>query len=76
MFWSGAVMSIPCAKEAPTRVICNPASGGGAWNPQRLRAELENREFDWLLTGDPGEAREAAREWRSGLLVVAGGMVR
>lgn len=66
-------MSIPCAKEAPTRVICNPASGGGAWNPQKLRADLGNRKFDWLLTGGPGEAREAAREWRSGLLVVAGG---
>ncbi|MDP9458667.1 MAG: hypothetical protein M3Q60_23500 [Actinomycetota bacterium] len=55
------------------RVICNPGSGGGAWNPEGLRAELGDREFEWFLTRGPGDAREAAREWRRGLLVVAGG---
>ena len=66
-------MSIPFTEQVPTRVICNPGSGGGAWNPEKLRAEFGNRKFDWCLTRSPGNTREAAREWRSGLLVVAGG---
>ncbi len=66
-------MSVPCTRETPMRVICNPGSGGGAWNPEGLRAELGDREFEWFLTRGPGDAREAAREWRRGLLVVAGG---
>ena len=66
-------MSIPCTEQTPTRLICNPVSGGGAWNPERLRAEFGDRKFDWRLTQGPDDAREAAREWRSGLLVVAGG---
>ena len=66
-------MSVPCTEQAPTRVICNPSSGGGAWNPERLRAAFGNRKCDWCLTQGPGDARKAARGWRSGLLVVAGG---
>ena len=65
-------MSIPCAEEAPARVIFNPTSGGGSWMPEELRAVLGGRRVDWVRTENLGDAREAAREWR-GLLVVAGG---
>ena len=65
-------MNVLCAKEAPARVIFNPASGGGAWSPQGLRSVLGDRKLDWVRTEHLGDAREAAREWR-GLLVVAGG---
>ena len=66
-------MSAPCAEGAPTRVIFNPTSGGGArWTPGQLRAVLGDGGLDWVRTEHLGDAREAAREWR-GLLVVAGG---
>ena len=65
-------MSVPRVEEAPARVIFNPASGGGAWMPQELRALLGYRRLDGVRTEHLGDALEAAREWR-GLLVVAGG---
>lgn len=55
------------------RVICNPTSGGGAYDPDAVRAELEAFEIDWVQTGGPEDAVEAAKEWRDGLLMVAGG---
>src|ERR671916_221396 len=55
------------------RVICNPASGGGAYDPDVLRAEFDGYELDWVQTEGPGDASEAAREWPEGLLIVAGG---
>jgi diacylglycerol kinase (ATP) len=55
------------------RVICNPSSGGGAYDPDVLRAEFDGYELDWVQTEGPGDASEAAREWRDGLLIVAGG---
>ncbi|MDP9437969.1 MAG: diacylglycerol kinase family lipid kinase [Actinomycetota bacterium] len=55
------------------RVICNPSSGGGAYDPDVLRSELDGYELDWVETGGPGDASEAAREWPEGLLIVAGG---
>lgn len=55
------------------RVICNPASGGGGYDPETIRAELEDFEVEWIETKQSGEAREAAREWSDGLLIVAGG---
>ena len=55
------------------RVICNPSSGGGAYDPDVLRAEFDGYELDWVETGGPGDAGEAAREWPEGLLIVAGG---
>ena len=55
------------------RVICNPASGGGAYDPDVLRAEFDGYELDWVETEGPGDASEAAGEWREGLLIVAGG---
>ena len=55
------------------RVICNPSSGGGAYDPDVLRAEFDGYELDWVQTEGPGDAGEAAREWPDGLLIVAGG---
>ncbi|MDP8948010.1 MAG: diacylglycerol kinase family lipid kinase [Actinomycetota bacterium] len=56
------------------RVICNPASGGGGYGTEGLLPEeLDGLRPEVLLTDGPGDAREAAREWGSGLLVVAGG---
>ena len=59
--------------KARARVICNPSSGGGRSDVERLRAELGSFEADWVDTGSKEDAIEAAREWRDGLLIVAGG---
>src|SRR5688500_10337545 len=56
-----------------TRVICNPASSGGGYEPTQLHGELEGYELEWITTENPGDAREAAREWGEGLLIVVGG---
>ncbi len=61
------------ASKARARVICNPSSGGGRSDVGRLRAELGSFEADWVDTGSKEDAVEAAREWRDGLLIVAGG---
>lgn len=55
------------------RVICNPTSGGGAYDLDEIRAELSGMEIDWVQTEGPGDAVEAAEDWREGLLIVAGG---
>jgi diacylglycerol kinase (ATP) len=55
------------------RVICNPSSGSGAYDPEELRAAFDGYELDWVQTEGPGDASEAAREWHEGLLIVAGG---
>jgi diacylglycerol kinase (ATP) len=55
------------------RVICNPSSGGGTCETDRLRETLGSLEPDWVETGSKDDAVEAAREWRDGLLIVAGG---
>src|SRR5215213_10038444 len=55
------------------RVICNPASSGGSHEPEELHRELEGYDLESITTGSPGDATEAAREWREGLLVVVGG---
>jgi diacylglycerol kinase (ATP) len=55
------------------RVICNPSSGGGDYSPNEVRDALEGFDLEWLTTGEAGDAREAAREWREGLLLVVGG---
>ena len=55
------------------RVICNPSSGGGAYDPDVLRAEFDAYELDWVETEGPDDASEAAGEWREGLLIIAGG---
>ena len=55
------------------RVICNPSSGGGTCETDQLRETLGSFEPDWVETGSKDDAVEAAREWRDGLLLVAGG---
>ena len=55
------------------RVICNPASSGGRYDPKELHRELEGYDLEWITTDSPGDATEAAREWRDGLLIVVGG---
>src|SRR3712207_8650592 len=55
------------------RVICNPSSGGGAYDPDELRAEFDGYELDWVMTEGPDDASEAAKEWREGLLKAGGG---
>src|SRR5918911_2281698 len=58
---------------ARARVICNPASGGGTWEPDLLREELSSFELDWVETEGPDDVTEAAKEWHDGLLIVIGG---
>src|SRR5215207_2109902 len=60
-------------QKSKARVICNPASGGGAYDPDEIRDELEGLEVDWVQTEGPEDAIGAAEEWRDGLLIVAGG---
>ena len=55
------------------RVICNPTSGGGAYDPDEIRDELEGLDVEWIQTEGPDDAVEAAQEYRDGLLLVAGG---
>ena len=55
------------------RAICNPASSGGRHEPTELRREIEGYDLEWITTESPGDAREAAKEWREGLLMVVGG---
>ena len=62
--------------KVKTRVICNPASSGGGYDPEVLHRELEGYELEWITTESPGDATEAAREWRDGLLIVVGATVR
>ena len=59
--------------KTKARVICNPSSGGGAYDPDELREELGGFELDWVRTEGPDDAIQAAGEWREGLLLVAGG---
>jgi diacylglycerol kinase (ATP) len=55
------------------RVICNPTSGGGC-DPGAVREALgEDLDIEWIDTEGSGDAREAAREWGEGLLIVVGG---
>src|ERR687893_735224 len=59
--------------KVKARVICNPASSGGGYDPDELHRELEGYELEWITTQSPGDAAAAAGEWREGLLMVAGG---
>ena len=60
-------------EKSRARVICNPTSGGGSYDPDEIRDELESLEVEWVQTEGPEDAIEAAEEWREGLLIVAGG---
>jgi diacylglycerol kinase (ATP) len=62
------------SSELKARVICNPASSGGGYEPEELHRELDgDHDLEWIITESPGDATEAAREWRDGLLIVVGG---
>jgi diacylglycerol kinase (ATP) len=60
-------------RKAKARVICNPTSGGGAYDPDEIRDELDGLDLDWIETKGPQDAIDAARDWQEGLLIVAGG---
>ena len=60
-------------EKSRARVICNPSSGGGSYDPDEIRDELEGLEVEWVQTEGPEDAIGAAEEWSEGLLVVAGG---
>jgi diacylglycerol kinase (ATP) len=60
-------------EKSKARVICNPASGGGDYDPDEIRGQLEGLEVEWVETEGPEDAIRAAKEWREGLLIVAGG---
>ena len=60
-------------QKSKARVICNPTSGGGLYDPDEIRDELDAMELDWIQTEGPEDAIEAAAEWGEGLLLVAGG---
>jgi diacylglycerol kinase (ATP) len=59
--------------KVKARVICNPASSGGGYEPEELYGELEGYELEWITTQSPGDAREASGNWHDGLLIVVGG---
>jgi len=60
-------------EKSRARVICNPSSGGGGYDPDEIRDELEGLEVEWIETEGKEDAVLAAEEWREGLLIVAGG---
>jgi diacylglycerol kinase (ATP) len=60
-------------EKGRARVICNPTSGGGDYDPDEIRAELEGLVVEWIETEGPDDAIKAAEEWHAGLLIVAGG---
>ena len=57
-------------QKAKARVICNPTSGGGAYDPDEIREELDGMELDWIQTEGSEDAIGAAEEWSEGLLLV------
>jgi diacylglycerol kinase (ATP) len=59
--------------KVKAQAICNPASSGGGYEPEELHRELEGYDLEWITTQSPGDAREAAKEWPDGLLIVVGG---
>jgi diacylglycerol kinase (ATP) len=59
--------------KSAARVICNPASGGGNYEPGEVRAEFSGLDIEWIETQGSGEAYEAAREWSDGPIIVVGG---
>jgi diacylglycerol kinase (ATP) len=60
-------------QKSKARVICNPTSGGGTYDPDEIRDELDGLDLDWIETKRPEDAIQAAQDWREGLLIVAGG---
>ena len=50
-----------------------PGIQRGGYEPDELHRELEGYDLEWITTQSPGDAMEAAKEWRNGLLIVVGG---
>ena len=59
--------------DRPVRVIYNPNSGADDHTAEILHRQLEDFNPELVLTGSIEDAYEAARGWKSGLLVAAGG---
>lgn len=59
--------------DRAVRVIYNPTSGDNGHTVEGLRRQLGDFDPEVIVTEDENEACEAAREWRGGLLVAAGG---
>ncbi len=55
------------------RVICNPNSGGGDYDPDAVRRELGDLDIEWINTESADHAEQVAREYEEGLLIVVGG---
>jgi diacylglycerol kinase (ATP) len=60
-------------EKSKARVIWNPQSRGGAYDPDEIREQLDGFEVEWVQTEGPDDVIRAAKEWREGLLIVAGG---
>lgn len=60
-------------EKSRARIICNPSSKGGSYDPDEIRDHLEGLDVEWVQAGGPDEVIKAAEEWREGLLIVAGG---
>lgn len=60
-------------EKTKARVICNPASGGGDYEPDDVKKELGEFDIEWVATEKPGDTEAAAKEWTDGLLIVIGG---
>lgn len=60
-------------EKSKARVICNPTSRGGAYDPDGIRNQFDGMDVEWVQTDGPDDVIEAAKEWREGLLIVAGG---
>ena len=60
-------------EASKARVICNPSSGGGGYEPDDVRSKLDGFEIEWVETEGPEDATRAARDWDEGLLIVVGG---
>jgi diacylglycerol kinase (ATP) len=60
-------------EKSKARVICNPSAGGGGYDPDEIRGQLEGLDVEWIETECAEDAIRAAEEWREGLLLVVGG---
>jgi diacylglycerol kinase (ATP) len=60
-------------EKSKARVICNPSSGGGGYDPDEIRGQLEGLDVEWIETECAEDAIRSAEEWREGLLLVVGG---
>jgi diacylglycerol kinase (ATP) len=69
----GKTLESSKTQKTKARVICNPASGGGDYEPDDVKKELGEFDIEWVATEKPGDTEAAARQWTDGLLIVIGG---